>query len=82
MKHKFNKNREFTGSFDMNHKRIYVGDLVEYCNIASIASQLFRSVVQKDGDAYTIMFEGGRGKLTSGEDTPYTINYGIASKNC
>lgn len=75
-KHKMSKGREFTGAYDMNGKKIHVGDFLEYCNIAPITSIIYRSIVKKQGNKYTFVMEGGRVPLIVGEQTPYTINRG------
>lgn len=74
-KNKRNKGREYTGSTDMNGRKIYVGDFVEYCNTAPIVSILHRSVVQKVSDHYTMVFDGGRANMHAGR-LAYTINRG------
>ncbi|KRM93547.1 hypothetical protein FC56_GL000260 [Lentilactobacillus senioris DSM 24302 = JCM 17472] len=78
-KNKRNKGRTYTGSTDMNGRKIYVGDFVEYCNTAPIVSMLYRSVVQEKDGSYTMVFEGGRSKMIPGR-IPYTINYGEFSR--
>lgn len=79
-KHDFNKGREFTGSYDMNGKKIFVGDLLEYENMAPIVSVTHRSVVIKQNGRYTYEGDFERVPLVVGDHTPYTINYGNYKK--
>lgn len=75
-KHKFNRGREFTGAYDMNHRKIYLGDFVEYSNTAPITSIEHRSVVLKQGGVYTYQVEAGRTELEVGKDQYYVLNLG------